>query len=411
MKALRTLLLGSAGAAMLFVAGSGAEAAGPPGVEAWKGKEPVWRCDTAAFIEYPGSDTCFKIGGTVAVWIAHAEDQVDTDGEGFNPLDIIAPDDHTHDDTTFMAGWARPYIDVRTATEYGVVRAYMEWQIGINGGINARHVFLQIGNWLWGFTTPTMHQGYGRPTLFSEAFGIPGDPEAVPRVNQIRYTFDVGNGVQINLAIQDPATNDAAYDAGFLAGSRNEVPDPVANIKVKTSWGGFGVSVGAHQHSATGFGGANDHRRPWGFGAIAGIDLNIGPNDTLMVQGSYGKGWRGSTDNGAQFEIGATLGGSTTKTESWGVVGGWEHQWGGGLSSTIAASYVENDYDGADGFLFNAFHPDATESVTSVWVNLIKEIVPGLELGVEVLWGHRDETDGDDNDAFGVSAQAVRKFP
>ncbi len=67
MKTLRTLLLGSTGAAMLFAAGTVAQAADPPAVD--KGREPVWRCDTAGFIEYPGSDVCFKIGGYVSATI------------------------------------------------------------------------------------------------------------------------------------------------------------------------------------------------------------------------------------------------------------------------------------------------------------------------------------------------------
>lgn len=413
MKALRTLLLGSAGAALLFTAGTVAQASDAP--MAVKGREPVWRCDTAGFIEYPGSDMCFKIGGTVTVWIAHHEDQNDGDNE-FNTEDTFTPDGHTLNDTTWMSGWARPYIDVRQATEYGVVRAYIEFQVGEGGSINARHVFIQVGNWLWGYTTSTVHQGYGRPELFSEDFGVPGDPEAVPRVHQIRYTFTAGDGVEINLAIQDPATNDGSYDT-IVAASRNEIPDGAANIKVKTSWGGFGIGVGVHQHSATGFGGADTNRRPVGWGVLAGTDINVGPNDTLMVQGSYCDGWTGACDNKAAFEIGqiGPGGTATTKTKSWGVIGGWEHDWGNGVRSTVAGSYVDNDYDGADTGLVGGstafYHAKAIDTVTSVWANVVKELSPGLEIGVEVLWGKVDTLDGLDNDAFGFAGQMVRKFP
>jgi len=413
MKILRTMLLGSAGAVMLFVTGTVAQAADSP--DAVKGREPVWRCDTAGFIEYPGSDWCFKIGGTWAVWIAHAEDQVETGGKEFNPLDINTDGTKTFDDTTWLSGWVRAYIDIRKASELGIVRLFGEFQVGEKGAaVGSRHVFIQLGNWLAGFTTSTQHQGYGRPTLFSESFGIPGDPESVPRVSQLRYTFKAGNGVEVNLAIEDPATNDGGYDA--LTASRNDIPDAAANIKVKTTWGGFGIGAAVHQHSATGFGGANNSRRPVGWGVIAGTDVNITPDDTLMVQGSFGHGFKGTTDNGEAFNIGQVggpgSGTATTKTKTWGIVGGWEHGWGGDVTTTVAASYIENDYDGADSGLiggFAAFHPTATIKTTSVWVNIVKTLVPGVDLGLEVLWGDRETADGLSEDAFGVSLQLVGK--
>jgi len=425
MKALRTLLLGSAGAVMLFVTGSVAQAADSP--EAVKGREPVWRCDTAGFIEYPGSDWCFKVGiDSVTFWMGGTEDQVKTGDKGFDVFDIWH-DGHTHDteggfggndehaeplptghfddDTFWMSVWARPYFDVRRATELGIVRLFADFQINEDAGIAGRHAFIQIGNWLLGNTTTVFYQSIGRVDLFDEGFGAPG--RASPgRVVQVRYTFNAGNGVTVIVALQDPAGRDEFIDSDWdtIADGRNEAPDFAANASVKGSWGALGANVLVHQHSFKvtdgPFAGTDvTSDREIGWAAWLGGEVNLGPNDTLLVAVAYSDGLASALSTGAAGDLGIRDGTSYEGVVSWSVSGGWEHQWSPTFGSVLAAGYAENDYGSIDPDMCShgagdcgwasGLHEGILEAV-AVWGSLIWSPVENLDLGVTVMWGQND---------------------
>ena len=409
MKTLKTVLLGSAGAAMLFAAGTVAQAADAPKA-AVKGKEPVWRCDTAGFIEYPGSDLCFKIGGHVKAWMGGA-DRKATDGEGVNPYQIRDPGD-PDEDRFWMGALGRFNIDIRNATEFGVVRAFMEFEAGdtnssTGGPANLRHAFIQIGNWLMGKTWSTFRSSAGTPEVFVDAFGAPGD-QAVVRVVQLRYTFKAGNGVTVNVAIEDPAFFRNAYaGTGHISDSSNQLPDFVANIQVAGSWGKAQASVAVHQHAGTGFLAPSVNRRPVGWAALLGIALNVPGTmgDVIYLEGTYADGHMGAIDTGAARSISDVAAGGTERISGWALVGGWEHYWSETLRSTLAASHVRNDYH-AD------FHVAGTEiaRATSVWGNLVWTLVKGLDVGVEVIWVRNELTSGAKASGVGAAAQAHRQF-
>ena len=80
MNKFKTLLLGTAAAT---IAATGAMAADAP-----MGREPVYRCEATGFIELPGTDVCFKVGGWARL-IVWAKD----DGAGDLTLDTVGGDD------------------------------------------------------------------------------------------------------------------------------------------------------------------------------------------------------------------------------------------------------------------------------------------------------------------------------
>ena len=346
MKALRTLLLGSAGAAMLFATGTVAQAADAPG--AVKGRDPVWRCDTAGFIEYPGSDVCFKIGGNVVTWIGGSDENWTT-GTGVSEYGII-DGAHPTADTFWMGAQGRINVDIRQATEFGVVRAFIEtWATDAHtpssGTFGLRHAFIQVGNWLMGKTWSTFRSSAGTPELFVDSHSAVGDQRTV-RIAQVRYTFKLSNGVTVNVALEDPAPFAGAFEGSHITDSRNEVPDFVANIQIKGSWGKAQASVAVHENSGIGFLGGNSSRRPVGWAALLGLALDVPGTmgDVIYLTGQYADGAMSRIDTGAAHSISDTATLSTEKISGWSVVGGWEHYWSKTLRSTIAGSHVRNDY-------------------------------------------------------------------
>jgi len=392
---------GLGGAVMLFAAGSVAQAADSP--DAVKGREPVWRCDTAGFIEYPGSDLCFKIGGHVVTWIGGADENWTTDGGTRGGIDEygILDDIHTVDDTFWMGARGRFNIDIRNATEFGIVRGFMEFEAtdtnsNSGGSVGFRHGFIQIGNWLMGKTWSTFRSAAGTPEVFSEPLGAVGDQRTV-RIVQLRYSFKLGNGVTVNVAIEDPAfhwTNGALDQATF---SRHEAPDFVANIQVTGSWGKAQLSGAVHQASMITTVGVIRSEREIGWATMASLALNVPGTmgDVIYLAASYADGHVTAIDTGAAFGWHAHTaghgGGAVDAVTAWAVVVGWEHYWMENLRSTVAASYVDNDYPAT---------PPASviDNATSVWANLIWTLSKGLDVGVEVIWGQ--------NELFGPTAAA-----
>lgn len=409
MKALRTLLLGSAGAAMLFAAGTVAQAADAP--EAAKGRDPVWRCDTAGFIEYPGSDLCFKIGGKVAAWMSGAEDQVDAGDGEFDQRKINLDTTHSTGDSFGMGALARFNIDVRNATEFGVVRAFMEFEAsdanGNTGGSpGLRHAFVQIGNWLMGKTWSIFRSGM-TPEIFTDPISLQGDGPTI-RVVQLRYTFKMGNGVTVMVALEDPARWDGPYTGGTMTGSRNEIPAAVAVLQVAGTWGKAQAGVHVQQHSwrSSGIAG-NDSDRKVGWAALLSVALDVPGTlgDVIYLQGTYSDGNSGVVEAFGVASWGLNAAGTATDSvTTLTAAGGYEHYWTKTLRSTIGATYVDIDYNTVS---------VATTSVdkgVAVWGNLVWTVVKGLDLGVEVVWARREFLNGTKGDAVGAAAEVVRAF-
>src|SRR6201993_3235841 len=136
MRMVKSLLLGSAAG---LVAGAGAQAADLP-VKA-KPVEYVKVCSLygAGFWYVPGTDTCLKIGSFIRVQTSWNNDSSDTpNGAGGNANDAIAGRETRTDTANFgFRTRAGVSVDLRTQTEYGTLRSYMDvgaqWSTQGNG--------------------------------------------------------------------------------------------------------------------------------------------------------------------------------------------------------------------------------------------------------------------------------------
>jgi len=432
MKTFKSLLLGSAGAAVLLTAGTVAQAADAP--MAAKGREPVYRCDTAGFIEYPGSDVCFKVGGHAMAWMGVNSSNV-AGPEGFDSMGITTNATSNHD-RFFMGAEGRLNVDIRSASEWGLIRAFIEGRmqdanVNTGGAFNLRHAFVQVGNVTFGKTWSTFFAGAG-PEMFGPDAAIVPPPGEMPlRVTVLRYTHNVGNGVSVSIALEDPARHDAFTNATFggqigMAAAGNvapsEAPDVVANISAKGAWGRFQISAAAHENvyrvTATGPSG-----QTWGWAGQLALVLNV-PNmgkDTVHLVAGYSSGATGYMTTaygtgGARPAVGLTATGAVNKVDGWFVAGGYRHFWSPTLRSTIGANYTKADWNG---IVFVGGPFAGVEESLQVWGNLIWSPVPQLDLGVEVMWAQMQAgvagagglyTGGVTNDAWGAHITARRSF-
>jgi hypothetical protein len=189
-------------------------------------------------------------------------------------------------------------VDTRTATEYGVVRTFMQGDFQFNnfgttngstigaaaatpvtatqlGGLNSsllsspgggyvavEYVFIQFAGFTFGksssaFATPW--NGYpGNNSSF-----LIGGHDTVTGVNNIQYTAQFGNGVSGTIGLDDPTVFNRTPLANLANGIGAAgqpvlsayggfwVPDLVGNIKVDQAWGLFQVSGAVHAVNAS----------------------------------------------------------------------------------------------------------------------------------------------------------------
>ncbi|WP_269932284.1 porin [Aminobacter sp. HY435] len=208
---IKSLLLGSA-AALLAV--SGARAADAVVVAEPEPMEYVRICDVygAGFYYIPGTETCLKVGGLVRYQIDWRDD----------------------DDGWKKTAAARLKLDARSETEYGTFRRYIELHFqnqGLKEYYNPeldeyfladstsswiRYAYFELGGLMVGRNDTLFDGGiYGE---FDEGGG--------DFINQIRYTFDAGNGIAISASLEEADYN---YDY---------TPNVAGKISVAQGWGG-----------------------------------------------------------------------------------------------------------------------------------------------------------------------------
>jgi hypothetical protein len=303
MKAIRSLLLGST-AGILAVAG--AQAADLPAKA--KAVEYVGICSLygAGFFYIPGTDTCIKLGGYLRADLT--VNGAIYDGPFWNGEGAIRDRyANFYNDRSRLA----LTVDTRTATEYGVVRAFgqADFQFSTfgssssigtadkvlpaatNGQLNndtagngytaVEMVFIQFAGFTFGKSSSAFSSPWHGYPGNNSSFLI-GCFESSVGINNIQYTWEFGNGVSATIGVDDSSANNFnraqiinavggipggsigfsgaatsfVTDVGSAYGGTS-VPDFVGNIRVDQAWGLFQISGAVHDNHASYFSNAN----------------------------------------------------------------------------------------------------------------------------------------------------------
>jgi hypothetical protein len=349
MKMVKSLLLGTAAG---LVAVAGAQAADLP-VKA-KPVEYVKICSVygEGFFYIPGTDTCIKIGGYVRQNFGFGQIS-----GSFAPrfLGGAGGRDNPIDQNSFvMQSTVTTSVDVRTQTEYGVLRAFsragfrMESENYDYGTYYVERAFIQLGGWTFG-RTASFFDFLSGAFGYQQVFLAGGATSAGGRMLGA-YTWSFGNGVSWTSSVEDPTTkrnfvwdagdatattltlgafpgpgtvgstvtgyttcgvslfsNDSGTANSQLAGcsvgdyAAQKLPDFVSQFRVDQAWGSAQLASGVHQVS-TGYYGNNilttnntftgvQPRDKYAFAIMGGISVNIGSGgDKAYVETVYTQG-------------------------------------------------------------------------------------------------------------------------
>ncbi|MEJ8573659.1 porin [Microbaculum marinum] len=424
MNKMRSIFLGSAA---FLVAATGAQAADMM-MDVKAPREPVYRCDITGFIELPGTDICFKVGGFARLVVVGGQDNWAFVDEFYRP-DFIIPDGHTLNDTLEMYGQGRVNFDARTSTEYGTVRAFIEIQATDNdtrtgGPASLRHAFVQFGNWTFGKTWSTfLHLDSSAST--TDPYVLVGDN--FMRRNQIRYTQSFGNGFSLSVAIEDQEYNNpgAILATGiyatppapnFVVNDRNSMPDVVANIRVDGDWGNAQLSGAIHNNEFREVAGnglapaplaGNQTDSEIGWAALFGLVINtpsIGEGDFFSFKAIYTDGahqyYQDSWAGGANVVWGLcnwvvpALGGCITDTvTTWSVMANFTHNWTPTFNTTIGGGYGQVSVPTTQLNFFAPLAGFATDQEVDTWdvyLDFAWTPVPRTTFQVDLVYGNID---------------------
>jgi Porin subfamily len=383
----------------------------------------------AGFFYVPGStDTCLRVGGRV-----RAE------------LSYIEPFSRNDNAVRFRAR-GRLNVDSRTATEYGIVRAYIRYEItqdtpgtGSSDGLlnqvvvspNLTQAFVQFG----GLTAGKVVTFFTDPDLPAPHFGdLRYNDPSIVNVPTVAYTFAFGSGLSATIGIEEglvrragdvgPVTAFAPGTDALLYGGQT-VPDVVGNIRWKGTWGSTQLAGAVHQIRDIGVpptldaGGVvipgtgrpfADTEYGWavGFHGIVNLPF-LGATDSAWWSTAYTQGALSYLGfNGLVAGPSATAGlisvgtpdavvnvftNELEKAKGLSIAGGFTHYWVPTLQTNLFGSYARIDYAGIasaiDPVLGNVIgFPDLDE--WRLGTNTIWTPVQGLDLGLEVLYIHVD---------------------
>ncbi|CAN7624034.1 porin [Aminobacter sp. LjRoot7] len=294
---IKSLLLGSA-AALLAV--SGARAADAVVVAEPEPMEYVRICDVygAGFYYIPGTETCLKIGGLVRYQIDWADED-----EGWRKTALF-----------------RLKFDARSETEYGTFKRYIEFQGSNNGGdypfvedtstFSVRYAYFELGGLMIG----------RNDTLFDGDLSGEFDAGGGDFVQQIRYTFDAGNGIAVSVGLEEEDNN---FDY---------VPLVTGKVSIAQGWGSVDL-----------FAAYDDRFSEFALKGIAKIKATDALTLELLAAYESGATWFGLSDFYAGYE--------------WSVGGYLKYQVNEKLAVGFGGQYFADSH-------FGTFNPDGTGLAT-----------------------------------------------
>ncbi len=304
--------------------------------------------------------------------------------------------------TNLQASQSRFSIDVRAATSMGQVRGFIEGDFfGGGGSLRLRHGYGEWKGILGGQTWTTFMDESARPHTVD--FEGP-DAGYFARQPMIRYTGKPSKKFEWSVAAEDARVNETFVAPGISASSRNTLPDLVGRVRFEPKWGHIQFAGVARQLRVVSDSGTVDDTT-MGYGLGLSGKSKVAKRDAIMGLIGVGSGAAHyvSSFTGTNSNAVLTPAGNLESIDYFALMFGYLHRWNKKLSSSIGLGYAELDNKPSQ-------PDDAIKSTRSPHLNLIYTHNRLLEIGGEVMWGQRENKNGDTGDATRLQFAVTYKF-
>jgi hypothetical protein len=215
---------------------------------------------------------------------------------------------HSRSSQTFFSGnFSRVFLDARTPSPWGEVKAYLEWdwaqaqtnQLGTSFTVTSnftnrfRKGYATLGGLLVGQDSGTIVDNDADPELIDTGGDTAGNGRT--RIPQIRYTFAGPDGISLALAAEQPVSEFASPVGMFTDGGSHDTPAtaacPTGNLAAPN------LDTTACIPNATAFNAAKSNwpnavvrarfEQPWGHIQVGFVANNPGLNDGRFLDKTW----------------------------------------------------------------------------------------------------------------------------
>ena len=243
-------------------------------------------------------------------------------------------------------------------------------QLGTNStGFRIRQAYLDYNGWLAGQTWSNFED---LPSLPESVQWNPPLTAAAPRQPQVRYTFDLGSGSSVSLALEN------AQSFSFSPNDFDRGLDFTGKWSLFTNWGHVSLRGVAHQYRV------NDGTTSRSTtGHLLGLSGSVNLPTGRLVYGLFEGDGAGRYQWGSLLEGAVDTGTDISKFKSKAFHLGYTHNWTSSIRSNIAYATVR--FDDNPNAISNLHNKSVSQAILNTFVGIAK----GTEVGVEYSDGRR----------------------
>ena len=254
-----------------------------------------------------------------------------------------------------------------------------------------RHLYGQVHNIIVGMTFSVFED----PDVWPDTVDYEGPNSATFARRPLgRYMIPLDPEWQVNIGIEQPESE--IDNTGDPNGSAvNHWPDVGANIRWENKeWGHFQGALIMRQLAYNGE--LTGNQRTFGWGINLSAVIAALPSGTAQVQFTFGEGiFRYVNDDFVNNDAAFDSDGDLQPIPCKAVMLGYTHRWNEEWRSTASYGYVSLDNEASQGA--TAYHKTNYASANVVW-----QIRKKLSLGLEGLYGSKEQNDGDTGNVFRI---------
>jgi hypothetical protein len=354
----------------------------------------------------PGTDAAFRIGGYVKSSVVYNQDPLQIKDRfivGSIPVSNLTLA-NAKAQSSITASQSRLNFDMREPTNFGILRAFIEGDFAADDEtFRLRHAFGQWRQVLAGKTWSTFVDTEASPEEV-DFEGLNGRVNV--RQSQVRFMPTIGDAYQFQFSLEDPdpqvQNGDGVTRMPDIVASASFQPN--ARLHLRTAL--IARQIRAQQSAELG----SEVEKEYGWGVSFSGRLTtprFGDRDSVLFQLNGGTGiGRYVNDLSSVGNFDGIINLDNGKLELFDVVAGyisWQHWWSGALRSNFTLGGVEIDNPG---FVAD----DAYKRTIRFSSNVLWSPTPRINLGLEYLWGARENENGADGEAQQVQLAAQYSF-
>ena len=353
----------------------------------------------------PGTNAAMRMGGFVKMNIVETFDPLGS-LDRFISGSIPVPQQSSPPHTSMTVSQSRLNWDLRDKTQFGTMRAYIEGDFAGDGDtFRLRHAFGQFKDLLVGKTWTVFQDTDAAP----EEIDFEGINGAVNvRQPQVRYFPKIGQGWDLTFSLEDPNPEVTGGQA------TSKWPDLVASAR-RTWFDRWHIRSSVVLRQITAIwdldptGQTESQTTGWGVslsGKTATQFWNSSGQDNMMFQLNFGEGIGRYINDlntvGGEDAIFDASGNLETLPVFAGYVA-YQHWWRENSRSTMNLSWVN-----IDNLSFET--DDAYDKTFRGSINYIWSPTPRIDLGAEIIYGSRQNKNGERADATQLQISSKYRF-